>query len=69
MAFSQTITGTTREMREGERDGEQHFFISLKEFKELLTKKAFLEYSMHGQHYYGTLRFSELQILAAARRV
>lgn len=52
--ISRVITTTTRNPREGEKDGEDYFFTSVQEFHELLEKEAFLENEMIHGNYYGT---------------
>ena len=51
---SLSISTTTRPKREGEKDGEDYFFITPDEFKRLIDKGEFLEWAeVHG-NYYGT---------------
>ena len=49
-----SVSTTTREMREGEVDGVNYFFISKKEFKKRIKKGEFLEYNIYNNNYYGT---------------
>lgn len=49
-----SISATTRKPREGEKHGEHYFFISEKEFKELLSKGEILEHNYYCGNYYGT---------------
>lgn len=49
-----SISSITRDMREGEVEGEKYHFISRKEFEEGLEKDAFLEYNKYLENYYGT---------------
>lgn len=49
-----SISSITRNMREGEVQGEKYNFISLDEFKEGLEKNEFLEYNNYLDNYYGT---------------
>ena len=57
--LSYSVSYTTREMREGEVNGQHYFFVSVKDFEELIGKGEFLEYAeVHG-NYYGT---SKIQI-------
>jgi len=50
-----SISCTTREAREGERDGVDYRFISTRQFLELLDQGAFLEHAQVHGGYYGTL--------------
>ena len=49
-----SISSITRDMREGEVEGEKYHFISRKEFEEGLANEAFLEYNKYLENYYGT---------------
>lgn len=49
-----SVSYTTREMREGEQDGKDYFFVGKERFRELIESNEFLEYAdVHGQ-FYGT---------------
>ena len=49
-----SISTTTRDKRDGEKDGVDYFFVSKEEFKEDIKKGNFLEWAeVHG-NYYGT---------------
>lgn len=49
-----SISATTRQPREGDRDGVDYYFLSEEEFLSKVEKGEFLEYaSVHG-NYYGT---------------
>ena len=55
--FIYPISYTTREPREGEKDGETYHFISKKEFEEMIKEGDFLEYAVvHSDNYYGTAK-------------
>lgn len=49
-----SISSITRDMRDGEVEGEKYHFISRKDFEEGLANDAFLEYNMYLENYYGT---------------
>jgi|YNPMSStandDraft_2_1061718.scaffolds.fasta_scaffold08282_2 guanylate kinase len=56
VGLTQMPTCTTRSPREGERDGEQHFFLSEEKFDQLIQEKSFVEWQVvHGKRY-GTLK-------------
>ena len=51
-----SVSATTRLPREGETHGKDYFFITEKEFNELKSNQAFLEFAeVHG-HQYGTIK-------------
>jgi len=45
---------TTRQKREGERDGIDYFFKSHEEFEALIEQDKFIEYAEYVGNYYGT---------------
>lgn len=47
---------TTRVIRNGEVNKKNYFFVSMNEFKNMITKDAFIEYAYIFGHYYGTSR-------------
>ena len=49
-----SISSITRDMREGEVEGEKYHFISRTEFEQGLENNAFLEYNKYLDNYYGT---------------
>ncbi len=51
-----SISCTTRNPREGEKEGESYFFISKERFEQLIKEDGFLEYDSHFGNYYGTPR-------------
>ena len=51
-----SISHTTRQQRPGEIDGRDYFFVSLDEFKNMLSGQAFLEYAQVFDNFYGTAR-------------
>lgn len=51
------VSATTRQKRPGEREGDQYFFLTEKEFKEKIANAEFLEYAcVHSENYYGILK-------------
>ena len=61
----QTVSATTRNPRDGEKDGVDYYFVSVKKFEELIASDSFIEYVKYGNNYYGTLK-SEIDRLTAA---
>ena len=49
-----SISHTTRKPRSNEIDGKDYFFINQNEFKELISKRKFLEYAKVFNNYYGS---------------
>lgn len=49
-----SVSMTTRQMREGEVDGVNYYFISTEEFKENIKNGEMLEYTCYGENFYGT---------------
>ena len=54
IAFS--ISSITRDMREGEVEGEKYNFISKSQFEAMIAKNELLEYNKYVDNYYGTPR-------------
>ncbi len=55
--FLQTTSFTTRERREGEREGKDYFFVSKEEFLKKKKKNFFLETQKVLNDYYGTPKY------------
>ncbi len=51
-----SVSHTTRPMRDGEEHGGDYFFVSVEEFKGMLTQQAFLEHARVFDNFYGTAR-------------
>ena len=49
-----SISATTRQPREGEKEGENYYFLSQKRFKEMIEQNLFLEWAQFAGNYYGT---------------
>ena len=49
-----SISATTREPREGEKDGENYYFLNQEKFKEMIEQSLFLEWAQFAGNYYGT---------------
>ncbi len=52
--FNLSISCTTRDMRPGETDGKEYFFISREEFKKRISEGRILEYTEYCDNFYGT---------------
>ncbi len=53
-SLQKSVSLTTREKRNEEKEGVDYFFTSLKEFKDKLDNGEILEYAQYGQNFYGT---------------
>ena len=49
-----SISATTREPREGEKEGENYYFLNQEKFKKMIEKNLFLEWAQFAGNYYGT---------------
>lgn len=49
-----SISSITRDMREGEVEGEKYHFISKEQFEEMIKNDKLLEYNKFVDNYYGT---------------
>lgn len=64
-----SISHTTREKREGEKEGEHYHFISHDKFKKMMAEDAFLEHAEVYGNCYGTSREWVAKTLAHGRGV
>lgn len=54
--FATSVSHTTRDPRPGEVRDEDYFYISMKEFEDLIEKGGFVEHAKFGGNRYGTSR-------------
>lgn len=54
--ITKVITTTTREMRKGEKNGVDYFFISYDEFKTKIENEDFVEYMEYNGNLYGSTK-------------
>ncbi len=64
-----SISHTTRDLRPGEVDGVNYFFISYKKFLQMIKQNEFLEYAKVFDHFYGTSQLSLEQQLDQGLKV
>lgn len=50
----QSVSATTRKMRENEVNGKDYYFISKDEFESMINSGNILEYTQYGSNLYGT---------------
>lgn len=51
---SVSVSMTTREMRTGEEEGVNYYYVSVDQFKRNIENGEMLEYTRYGSNYYGT---------------
>lgn len=49
-----SVSMTTRDMRPGEEEGVNYYYVSVDEFKSNIENGNMLEYAVYGSNYYGT---------------
>ena len=69
LPFHFVVTVTDREMRAGEVDGEDYFFVSTQEFKDLISNKALIEYALVYGQFKGIPKAQVDQALASGKDV
>lgn len=52
--YALSISATTRNPREGERDGREYFFKTKEDFEKMIAKEELIEYAKYVENYYGT---------------
>jgi len=64
-----SVSHTTRPRRAGEVDGVDYHFVSVDDFKAMISEQAFLEYAQVFDNFYGTARKTVEANLAAGQDV
>ena len=54
--YALSVSATTRQPREGEKDGEDYFFVNREYFQQMIEEERLVEYAQYVNHYYGTPR-------------
>ncbi len=67
--FVYSVSATTRGMREGEKDGENYFYISREKFEEMIKNGEFVEYAEYNGNFYGTPKFFVDDMLSQGKNV
>jgi guanylate kinase len=62
-----SVSGTTRPMRPGERDGVDYHFLSHEEFERRAAAGEFIECAVYGGERYGTLHAEVARLFAEGR--
>ncbi len=61
--MKQSISMTTRPMRDGEVDGVDYYFTDVATFEKLIDEDYFLEYVKYGENYYGTPKKKIMELI------
>jgi len=64
-----SLTFTSREIRKGEKNGQDYHFISKKEFQKKIRKSDFLEYANNYGNFYGTDKKEITNLLKQGKNV
>lgn len=67
--YALSVSMTTRQPREGERDGVEYFFTTKEKFEETIEKNGLVEYACYCDNYYGTPRKYVEEQMAAGKDV
>lgn len=67
LGLCRLVTGTTRPIREGERDGEEYYFYTDEQFQQLQAAGRIIEYrsydTVHGVWHYFTVAYENLDVV------
>lgn len=64
-----SVSATTRPRRAGEIDGQDYFFVTRDEFRDMIDNGQMLEHAKVFDHYYGTPRAAVDEALSAGKDV
>lgn len=64
-----SISATTRDMRPGEVEGKDYFYITKEEFEKLIKEDKVLEHNIYHGNYYGTPRIAVEDMLKSGKNV
>ena len=67
--YALSVSMTTRQPREGEREGIEYFFTDREHFEEKIERDELVEYARYCDNYYGTPKAYVEEQLAAGRDV
>ena len=67
--YALSISMTTRQPREGERDGVEYFFRNKEQFEQTIAENGLIEYACYCGNYYGTPKAYVEEQLAAGKDV
>ena len=64
-----SVSATTRQIREGEKEGVNYFFKTKKEFQEMIDSNKFLEWAEFAGDFYGSPKFNINNYLSCSKDV
>ena len=64
-----SVSATTRQIREGEKEGVNYFFKTKKEFQEMIDSDQFLEWAEFAGDFYGSPKFNINNYLSCGKDV
>ncbi len=67
--YALSVSATTRQPRENEKDGQDYFFVTKEIFEEMIDRDQLIEYASYQDHYYGTPKKYVDEQLAAGKDV
>lgn len=67
--YALSVSMTTRQPREGERDGVEYFFRSKEQFERTIAENGLIEYACYCGNYYGTPKAYVEEQLSAGKDV
>ena len=67
--YALSVSMTTRQPREGERDGVEYFFVDHQKFEKTIEENGLIEYAQYCDNYYGTPKEYVQQQLQAGKDV
>lgn len=62
-----SVSATSREPREGEKEGVNYYYKTRDEFEELIKNNEVLEYTQYNGNYYGTLKSEAERIIGSGQ--
>ena len=67
--YALSVSATTRQPRPGEVDGREYYFVTEKDFDEMIAKDQMIEYACYCGRYYGTPRTYVEEQMASGKDV
>jgi guanylate kinase len=64
-----SVSATTRQMRDGERDGVDYHFLAREEFEKKIAENGFIEHEFFFGNFYGTLLDKTSEAIEAGRNL
>ncbi|RXK88697.1 guanylate kinase [Chlorobaculum sp. 24CR] len=64
-----SVSATTRQMRDGERDGVDYHFLAREEFEKKIAENGFIEHEFFFGNFYGTLLDKTIEAIEAGRNL